>query len=196
MWHDTDRTKPPYGKKILSQCHFAHQKIWHGQIWERTRGLRTERPSDNHLVNFNNGVQVNVIRKLNSCLTGNTICLEHTHEHTLMRYETTAFVLWILNALLGGKRNRSFSPKASGTHTTLPCCTQLITTLRYSLGMSDGFHVMPTYRLAATSTYGVAHPSGGRKRKRWPPVEPTWREACRWGQREEKGIYWEICQTV
>jgi len=131
MWHDTDRTKPPYWKKIVPVPLCPPQKYDMDRSGNEPGIFVLKGHQINTYPIFIHEVRLNVIGKLNSCLTGNTICLEHTHGHTLMRYETTAFVLWIINALLGGKRNRSFSLKASGTHTTLPYCTQLITTLRY-----------------------------------------------------------------
>jgi hypothetical protein len=62
-----------------------------------------------------------------------------------MLYEKiTAFVLCIINVLLGGNE-AEFSLKASGTHTH----NEIVLTRTVV-----GSHIMPTYCLGVTSTYG------------------------------------------
>jgi hypothetical protein len=186
------------GRKFCPSATLPPKK-WHGQIWERTRGLRTERPSDNHLVNFNNGVQVNVIGKLNSCLTGNTICLEHTHEHTLMRYETTAFVVWIINALLGREKKQKFFSQ-SKWHTHDP--TMLYTINYNTTVLTRNVRRFPRHSNPLPRSHLNLlrrHPSGRRKRKTWPRVEPTWRQGGVSGKRRgytgryAKQFNWLLC---
>jgi hypothetical protein len=133
---------------------------------------------------------------LTSCLTGNNIYL--VHAHMLMRYETNNCLCeWIINTLRGewGEKQKFFSQSKWHTHYTIMLhrINHHTTLLTRNV---EGFHVMTTNSLAATSTYGVAHPSGRRKRKRWPRCEPTWHESSRRDEREEKGIYCEIMPSI
>ena len=50
MWNDTDREKPTYAERNLSECPFVHYKS-HMTIWDGTRALAVRDRAQNELGN-------------------------------------------------------------------------------------------------------------------------------------------------
>jgi hypothetical protein len=49
QWNEIDRGETYNSEKNLSQCHFVHHKSHMGLTWDRTPGLRGEKPATNRL---------------------------------------------------------------------------------------------------------------------------------------------------